>query len=226
MSVQNTLLVSAEETDVFEELRTPHLNRLGFVRGPTPEAQWHLLLCEAWHKSNFPVNESVRDYLAFMLLRFSKRPQIFEELSAFRFFEFVLGIQGVDATSMQDVADISLLYVAFFPERSTHRREPRSLRYSAEIGTTLYERLARDAEGKDDWFSKAYREMKSSFGLAVLVLRSAIPRFVAKESIAEAERYRGSLLALSDLDATRQKGIEAKFASMHGRDAVVSRLTH
>jgi hypothetical protein len=81
----------------------------------------------------------------------------------------------------------------FFSDRSISRREPRPLEYTASIGVTLYHELAREADGKDDWFSNAYREMGNSFGQAVMVLRSMSPAFRYKQEIATEAKRKGLL---------------------------------
>ena len=83
----------------------------------------------------------------------------------------------VDPETMHDLADISLQYVAFFPGMSEARHQMRSLQYSTEIGESLYMRLAKESAKKDDWFSEAWQLMSKSFGLAVIVLRSAFPHY-------------------------------------------------
>jgi hypothetical protein len=109
-------VVQAQDCDLREELKYDNLNKRGFVRGVTALDQWHFLVSEAWAKSRLPENTFVRDYLVTMLNRFSTRVDLFNELAAFEFCEYVLGVRKVDDHCIQDIADISLQYVAFFPE--------------------------------------------------------------------------------------------------------------
>lgn len=53
---------------------------------------------------------------------------------------------------------------------------------------SLYHDLARDTQGKDDWFSRAYQEMAKSFGQATMVLRSVCPRFVHRRAVEKEAR--------------------------------------
>jgi len=183
-----TLVTATDERDINRENQYRQLNAQGFVRGDTALDQWHLLVAEAWRTSMIPENELVHDYLVVMLHRFMSRANLFELLSVFDYCLHVLGTRKLDAPCVQEVADMSLQYVAFFPERSAHRHEPRSLEYSSEIGVSLYQQLAKESKGKDDWFSHAYEAMAESFGQAAMVLRSACPRFVHKTIIAR-EQY-------------------------------------
>jgi len=209
------LKLATNETDIEEETKHEHLTTIGFVRGMSEQDQWFLLVVEAWKNSKLPMNEYVRDYLATMLNRFMRRADLFHQLSFFDYCQHLLGIQRVDAPCVQDAADMSLQYVAFFPERGTYRHEPRSIEYSAEIGVGLYRELARQSEGKDDWFSNAYRTMADSFGQAVIVLRSACPRFAVQKSARDALKERG-LQFMSDHEATDVVRHVRRFGLMYG----------
>lgn len=167
------LLVDPEE--VADETRFETLNEKKFVRGKTDQHQWYLLVNDACAAANMSIDEAMRAYLAVMLWRFTGRSKLFDELAAFDFYQHALGIAKIDSPSTQDVADISLQYVAFFPERSCARHQPRTLEYVANIGTGLYKELAKSSGSKDDCISRAYRSMAASFGKAVMVLRSACP---------------------------------------------------
>lgn len=181
-------LVTPDNPDFATLASFPNLHKHGFVRGVSELDQWYLLVNESWKSAGLPMNETVRDYLVAMLNRFIGRTQLFEQLSAFGYFEHLFNLQRLDPSLVQDVADMSLQYVAYFPEQSNHRHQPRSIEHSSQIGVELYNQLAREATGKDDWYSLAYRAMAVSFGQAVIVLRSVCPRFMHKRQI-----YRASL---------------------------------
>lgn len=180
-----TLARASDERDVALEARYTHLNARGFVRGENELDQWVLLVNEAWKTSRLQENEHVKAYLATMLYRFMKRHDLFDILSGFDFYRHAFGLQKFDDTRVQDVADMSLQYVAFFPERSTYRHEPRSLEHTANMGVSLYQQLANKVKEKDSWIGQAYQAMSVSYGQAVVVLRSVCPRFLQKK---EAER--------------------------------------
>jgi hypothetical protein len=115
------------------------------------------------------------------------RAELFEQLAAFDFYQHVLKVASIDSLCLQDVADICVQYVAFFPERSYNRHEPRSLEHIAGIGVSAYEELAESSGEKDDCASCAYRLMATSFGLSVMVLRTLCPRFAQDQEISRAK---------------------------------------
>ena len=188
MEANVQVVLAGGEADIAEEAQFAYLNTLGFVRTITAQEQWYVLVNDAYHAAKLPINEPGRDYLGFMLHRYMKRIDFYEKLTAFDYAQYLLGAFEVDAACRQEVADLSLQYVVFFPERSVHRHEPRSLAYSADLGVSLYHDLAREAEGKDDWFSRAYQEMAKSFGQATMVLRSVCPRFVHRRAVEKEAR--------------------------------------
>jgi hypothetical protein len=222
VNVHVQLKIASGENDVHEETKHEHLAAIGFVRGMSEQDQWFLLVAEAWKNSKLPMNEYIRDYLATMLYRFMRRADLFEKLSFFDYCQHLLGVKKVDAPCVQDAADMSLQYVAFFPERGRYRHEPRSIGYSAEIGVGLYRELARQAEGKDDWFSNAYRTMADSFGQAVLVLRSACPRFALRKDAHDSLKERG-LQFMSDHQAAEVVRHVSQFALMYAESNATTR---
>lgn len=215
-----TIVTATSQEEIDKELEFRELNAKGFVRGVNAQDQWFILVNDAWAATKFPVNETIKAYLVQMLLRFMGRTNLFEQLSIFDYNQFILGTQEFDPEGVQDIADISLQYVAYFPERSRYRHEPRSLEYSSKIGVGLYQWLSEKSEGKDDWFSCAYREMASSFALAVMVLRSVCPRFALKRTVTK-ELHDSRLRFPTDKQARDiMRGI-ADFDSMHLKGAMV-----
>jgi hypothetical protein len=158
--------------EVNEENQFSNLNDLGFVTPDTASEQWISLVNDAWMTTDLPENELVRDYLSFMLERYMTRNDLYQTLAAFNYIQHLLQGDNIDPCCMQEVADISLQYVSFVPGRSRHRNEPRSLKYSYELGSDLFAILANANEDKDDWLSLAYQEMSDNFDIATKVLRS------------------------------------------------------
>lgn len=159
-------------SDVNTENKFSRLNQKGFVRTVTSTEQWILLVNDAWTVTGLPTNELMRDYLSLMLERYMLRSDLYQTLSTFNYIQHLLEGDKIDPDCMQEVADISLQYVSFVPGRSSYRNQPRSLKYSYELGESLYATLADKNEDKDDWFSLAYSEMSNHFGLATIILRS------------------------------------------------------
>ncbi len=209
-----TIVPAHDDRDVRVESQFKHLHTSGFLRGATAIDQWFLLVGDAWRETRLPMNIIMRDYLATMLHRFTTRTDLLEQLSLFQFVPHLLGNRPIDSVSVQDVADMSLQYVAFFPERSGYRHEPRSLEYSARIGVSLYQELSTEAKGKDDWFSHAYRQMAHAFGQATMVLRAISPNFAHKQRITDAVKSNGELLP-SDIEVAKIRNAYQTFAGMN-----------
>lgn len=96
---------------------------------------------------------------------------------------YMFGILEFEKGAAQDVADKCLQCAAFFPEMSTYRHEMKSHEYIIEIGQSLYGDLSREATGKDDWFSTAYKAMSQAFVQAMLILRSTCPRLMSSPTV-------------------------------------------
>lgn len=184
--------------DVAAEEQFQELNSLGFVRGATPMDQWHLLVSEKCSHIQIPISDHIRDYVTCMLVRFTSRTNLLDELAGFEFVPFLIGAKRVDADCIQDIADISLQYVALFPEQSKYRHQMRSVHYVAEMGEMLYRTLALKADGKKSWFSDAYRELAKSFGSAVMLLRGLRPPSTREQ----VERLEAEFALIHDDDAT------------------------
>jgi hypothetical protein len=161
--------------DVAAEQQFRELNSRGFVRGATPINQWYLLVSETCKHLHIPISNHVRDYVTCMLDRFTSRTNLLDELAGFEFIPFLIGEKRVSTACIQDIADMSLQYVALFPEQNTYRHQMRSVHYVASMGEMFYQTLAKKAENKEGWFNDAYREMAKSFGSAVLLLRGLRP---------------------------------------------------
>ncbi len=193
----------------------PTLNQIGFVRGKTDRAQYFQLVTDAYRASKLPFNETIRDYLWLVVYRFSKRADMLDKLDAADYLRYVIGIVTIDKQLMQDVADICLQYIAFFPERTRERREPRSFEYVANTGAALYQRLARESYGKDDVSSKMFQAMESSFMHAALVLRSTIRDFTRRREVGyEAGRHQ-AMNFLRQSEARNTRLAVEKFCNMY-----------
>ena len=182
-----SVVTSADESDVRDELNYSTLNKMGFVRAFSEQEQWIILVNDSWKLTRFPMNEPVRDYLAFMLDRYMAETELFQRLKSFNYIFKALGREVIDEAMLQDVADLNLLYLSLFPERSRARHEPRSYKYSMDLGEMLYDELSARTKEKDDWFSGAFQQMSSSFGTAVMVLRSI--KFPMQDAVSRAGTY-------------------------------------
>ncbi len=207
--MDTNLVIVADPDEVKKETRCEFLNGKGFVRGDSDQHQWYLFVNQACAASRIFIDDVMKEYLGNMLWRFSCRAELFEQLAAFDFCQHIFETAQIDSPCAQDVADISLQYVAFFPEKSMYRHQPRSLEYIANLGTGLYQELARSSVGKDDCFSRAYEPMATHFGKAVMILRSARSSFnlnreyreyISRRSLYDAVRFP------SDVEAAKLAG--------------------
>lgn len=212
-------IVLATESDVAVEERYFHLNKLGFVRAENALEQWYLLVNEAWKTSGIPENDLLMSYLVTMLNRFANNTDLFETLSVFDYCQNMLGVRKIDSRCSQVLADVCLQFVSFFPEQNARRHDSRPLEFIAEMGVSLYQQLAKESENKDDCFSEAYREMANSFGVAVMVLRSACPDFVRRVTILRESRALDSARIIpTDYEASQYKRATSLFELMFGND--------
>lgn len=165
------------DIDVRKDCSYSKLNNIGFIR--TNELhQWYLLVKEGWKKSGLPENEIMSAYLVNMLRRFSVRPEIFGQLKAFNYAEYLFGNRKVDYLSFQDVADMCLQFLTFFPDYVKYRHEMKSSNYVYDLSKTFYQELAKDIDIKDNFMTKAYKIMAESLGIAIIVLRNVCHEIV------------------------------------------------
>lgn len=195
-----TIVIAEDDYDVARENSFHKLNTLGFVRGATSLDQCYLLVNEGWEKTRFPQNEVVRDYLVTMLHRYLTHTELFAQLSAFNYMEYLFGKRSIDAPCVNDVADMCLQCAAFFPDMSARRHEMKSHQYIIDVGISLYGQLARMTEKKNDWFSRSFTLMAEYFVQAMLILRSTCPRLVQAEGKL-AESAKGGIPLLTDAKA-------------------------
>lgn len=128
--------------------------------------QWKRVVCEAWQRSAVPEHLGVQQYLVEMFERSVIATDMFQKLAEFNYYTYALHDECNDLSCIQEVADASLQYVAFFPGRSAYRHEPRSLRYTADIGKSLYRDLGEETR------QRIFLEMAHHFATVVMILRS------------------------------------------------------
>ena len=165
-------------SEVNEDNKFPVLDETGFIVTQkesedidVPQGPWLLLVDDAWRRTKWPMNEMIRNYISFILSRYSLQVDLYEKLVAFNYIQyFVLG-KKIGYDMMQEIADICFQYVSFVPRRSLSRREFRSLKYSTELGQSLYDQLVENHEGENNFFSSAHREMSENYDMAVSIMR-------------------------------------------------------
>ena len=179
------LVVVGKEQNVAEEAKFTTLNGKRFVRAATVHDQWLLLVSAACTTTGVPITAAVREYLAEMLWHFMCRVDLLEQLAVFDFYRHVVEITRVNRFRLQEIADIILQYVAFSPEDSSHRRQPRSLEEISRLGSSLYLDLATNPDVKNEQQRRAFYSMANSFGHAVRALRSVCPMFALERQVTQ-----------------------------------------
>jgi hypothetical protein len=107
----------------------------------TPMAQWHFLIEEAERACSIHLNADLESYLVFLLMRFSKQPDLAAKIFAFEFLEAVQAASGARRECLlQTVGDTCLLYSGLFPDQASKRHVKVS--YFVDIGRSAYSTLA------------------------------------------------------------------------------------
>ena len=107
---------------------------------PTSTAQWHALVHEAVRASGTPLPELLKSYLVFLLIRFSRRPDMAARALALSYLE-AAQLSGSDTlVRMRDVGDQCLLVSGLFPQRARRRRVRVS--YFVNLGQSAYQNAA------------------------------------------------------------------------------------
>lgn len=105
---------------------------------PTPLAQWHCLIGEAQQTSKQLLTEPLESYLVYMLMRFCKRPDVFNHAIALELLE--ASDRAANDDKLRDVGDKCLLVSGLFPGIIEKRNV--SSNYYVDLGRDAYSRLA------------------------------------------------------------------------------------
>ena len=107
----------------------------------TPTAQWYTLVGEAEQACAIHLSPDLESYLVFLLMRFSKQPELASKIFAFEFLEAVQAANGVQRENLlQILGDSCLLYSGFFPAQATRRLV--KISYFVDIGRIAYSTLS------------------------------------------------------------------------------------
>ena len=107
----------------------------------TPTAQWYALVGEAEQACSIHLNPDLESYLVFLLMRFSKQPELAAKIFAFEFLEAVQAANGVQRDNLlQTLGDSCLLYSGLFPAQATRRQV--KISYFIDIGRIAYSTLS------------------------------------------------------------------------------------
>lgn len=110
------------------------------VLQPTSLAHWYALVNEAELDSALELGEELESYLVFLLMRFTERPELSNNILALEFLESLQKIGEERRVRLQEVGDRCLIYSGFFPEQLKKRRLQES--YYIDLGQNAYYALA------------------------------------------------------------------------------------
>lgn len=103
-------------------------------------AQWHALVAEARQSSSIALSEDLESYLVFLLMRFTKDPNIVHNTLALEFLENVNKNRNENLQNLRNVGDKCLLFSGFFPGKTKHCRV--KISYYVTLGQMAYSSIS------------------------------------------------------------------------------------
>ena len=109
------------------------------VLQPTETAHWHVLVNEAQCAAACQLEEPLESYLVFLLMRFTRRPDMLSRIMASDYLESQKNGK-VREEQLRDVGDHCLLLSGLFPSQAQRRRV--SPGYFVDLGRSAYYEIA------------------------------------------------------------------------------------
>jgi hypothetical protein len=101
--------------------------------------QWYNLIYQAQQSTNHILDEELESYLVFLLMRYTKRPEVMDKVLAKDYLKG-LGEKGkLRQSHLRDVGDSCLIHAGLFPQGS--RRKLVSSAYFIKLGRASYHAL-------------------------------------------------------------------------------------
>lgn len=141
-----------------------------FITHSTAAAQWHALVTEAESAASCPLVEELESYLVFLLMRFSRKPEMTGNIIALDYLNGMLASGQIKQGRLRDVGDQCLLYSGLFPQQA-ERRQVR-ISYFVDLGRSAYQQLS---EGFADSYAELYAHLSHDF-VAMMDVLHAIRR--------------------------------------------------
>lgn len=107
---------------------------------PSEMSQWYALVTEAEAACNLNFDPDIESYLVFLLLRFSKRPEMVDSVLAIEFLNGVHTHIVGQEEKLQALGDKCLIFAGLFPKRAN--RLLLTPRYFTELGSMAYRLLS------------------------------------------------------------------------------------
>jgi len=140
---------------------------------PSQMMAWHELLSEAEEKAKLQLEEDLKSYLIFVLMRLMKKPEMLFGAAALNYLESLVQFGESKRQSLRDVGDKCLLLSGFFPKQTIKRRVAAD--YFISLGSSAYRSLAEefDARKGAKELSGLYTLISKKFALMTIVLMAA-----------------------------------------------------
>jgi hypothetical protein len=110
------------------------------VLNPTPQSQWYALVSEARLLSTITLSEDLESYLVFLLMRFSKDPDIARSIFAQDYLNNIHKVNKENQQALRDIGDKCLLFSGLFPNNAKRRRV--RISYYVKLGQSAYSSLS------------------------------------------------------------------------------------
>jgi len=134
---------------------------------PTPQAQWQALVHEAQSACDRHLDETLENYLVFLLMRFADKPHCTARIMAADYLnsQTLPGEQRAD--KLRAVGDHCLLFSGLFPQLAERRLV--RISYFVNIGRASYRQLS---DGLDRGWSSVYSHLSEAFIVLVDILHA------------------------------------------------------
>lgn len=118
---------------------------------PTTTAQWHALVSDAEHAAGYALDEELESYLVFLLMRFTRKPQMLSRIMALDYLKQTNGSRNERGQKLKDVGDHCLLFSGLFPQHAEKRMVRVS--YFVKLGRSAYQQVFEDLHNHDTLYS-------------------------------------------------------------------------
>lgn len=110
------------------------------VLQPTTTAQWHALVSDAEQAAGYTLGEELESYLVFLLMRFTRKPQMLSRIMALDYLKSANRSRGERREQLKDVGDHCLLFSGLFPKQAEKRMVRVS--YFVNLGRSAYQQVS------------------------------------------------------------------------------------
>lgn len=125
---------------------------------PTSTAQWQAIVHEAECIASRHLKEDLQSYLVFMLMRFTRKPRLFEHIVSTEYLES-LDLRGpAKHKQLREVGDHCLLFSGLFPQQASRRMV--RLSYFVNMGRTAYDLASQHTPSKS---SEVFADLAREF---------------------------------------------------------------